>query len=286
MKKQSILLIISILFIIKSYSQSGWTREKNGIFAKAGIFTLSGNKYYGLEGRLNAGANTFYQTALIFYGEYGITKYVTGIINYPYFKFQHYKDFDIVSGIGDPQLELKFSLLRKIPVVSFSIGAEIPLASQDNKSFAKTETAPGLRDFANLPTGDGDFNYWGTLSISSGFGSTPGWFTIWGQYNRRSKGFNDQRRLGLELGYKWTTKFWTNMRIIGLFQSKKKENAGGASIVNGQGMQFTTSNVGVAYEFVKHWSFTFDWQTYNDFLAKRKNVYSTPLYMIGISAEF
>jgi hypothetical protein len=286
MKKHAIILIISILIIIKLNAQSGWTREKNGIFAKAGVFTLSGNKYYGLDGRLNNGANTFYQTALTFYGEYGITKNITGIINYPYFKFQHYKGYDIVSGIGDPQLELKFSLWRKIPIVSLSIGAELPLASQDNKSFSKTEITPGFRDFANLPTGDGDFNYWGTLAISTGFGSSPGWFTIWGQYNRRSKGFSDQRRMGLELGYKWTTKFWTNARMVGLYQGKIKDKVGSASIVNGQGTQFTTLNIGASYEFIKHWSLTFDWQTYNDFLVKRKNVYSTPLFMAGISAEF
>jgi hypothetical protein len=278
-----LLPIFLAFYCINMQAQSGWTREKGGFYGKMGIFTLSGNNYYNQEGKKTI-ANIFHQTTLIAYSEYGITKNITAILNYPYFKFQGYKSFSTVSGICDPQVELKFAVYKKIPVVSASIGAELPFANQNNISIANIETAPGIRETHNLPTGDGDFNQWATVAMSGSLGNTPSWLTIWGQYNNRTKGFRDQRKIGFELGYKWTPKFWTNIRFNGIF-ARDKSNSN-SNFINGDGAEYTTFLLGSAYEFVKNWSITFDYQTYSDFLAKRRNVYSIPFYQIGISAKF
>lgn len=264
-------------------AQSGWTRAKGGFYGKTGVFTLRGSHYYTPEGQLGI-ANTFHQTTLISYNEYGITKNLTAILNYPFYKFQGYKGFSTVSGIGDPQLELRIALYKKIPVVSLAMGMELPLAATTNMSISEKEIAPGIREQHNLPTGDGDFNHWVTFAISGALGNTPSWLTIWGQYNNRTQGYRDQHKLGLELGYKWTPRFWTNMRLTGVFTQKKSGNFN--SFISGDGAEYTTLLLGSAYEFAKGWSITFDFQTYNDFIAKRKNVYSTPLYQLGLSVEF
>jgi hypothetical protein len=282
------IFLLFFLFLNASFveAQSGWTRNKGGVFLKAGYFNASSDQLLDANGNRVLGANKFSQDALTLYGEYGITKRLTAILNYPFYKFQRYLGYETASGFGDPQIELKWSLLRKIPVVSVSLGAELPFAAATNYSFIKTGDRT---QFANLPAGDGDFNYWGTLAVSSGFGTTPGWATIWGQYNRRGKPagftekFRDQTKLGFEVGYKWTPEFWTNARLSGLWTQAPQANS---SFINGDGAQYTTLMFGVSYEFIAHYSLTFDYQTYTDWLVKRKNIYSTPLYAVGFSAEF
>ena len=273
-------------------AQSGWTRNRGGFFGKAGYYIVSGNKYIQTDGQAAIG-NTFTQQAFTVYGEYGITKNITGILNYPLFKLNRYNITETVSGIGDPQLELRFALLKKIPVISASIGAELPLAGKTNFAYYK-EINPqlGVREYINLPTGEGDFKYWGSLSMSAGFGSVPGWGTIWGQYQVRGNDplsknpFHNRAKLGFEIGYKWTPKFWTNMRLLGLFDAQKSKTGSTASITNGQGTQYTTLGLGASYEVIKHWNITFDYQNYNDFLVKRKNIYATPFFQLGVSTEF
>ena len=285
MKRIYFVFLLTAFFTVNLSAQSGWTRNKGGIYAKMGVSTLTSDKYFDTEGNLNKGSRQFNQQMLSFYGEYGITKNITAILNYPFLKFQHYKDFETVKGIANPQLELRFALLKKIPVISLAIGGEIPVAKQNSISIAKFESAPGIRESVNLPAGYADFNYWGTLAISSGFGNVPGWATISSQYVVRGKNYSNQARLGFEIGYKWTPTFWTNARLTGFYQANKKANTTG-NITNGESTEYTTIAVGAAYEFKKHWSITADFQAYNDLLVRLKNVYSAPFYQIGFSIEF
>lgn len=287
-----ILLIFSILYALNIEAQSGWTRNKGGFFGKAGYFIVSGDTYVNVDGQALK-TNTFTQQAFTVYSEYGITKNVTAILNYPFLKFNRYDITETVSGIGDPQLEMRFALWKKIPVVSAGIGMELPLAKKQNFAYHKVVNPQlGVKEYINLPTGEGDFKYWGNLSVSSGFGTTPGWATIWTQYQVRGKDpiskndFHNRAKLGFELGYKWTTKFWTNARLVALYDAQKSKTGSNASITNGQSTQYTVLGLGASYEFMQHWSVTFDYQNYNDFLIKRTNIYATPFFQLGVSAEF
>ena len=290
--KIAILLIFSILCTFNIAAQSGWTRNKGGFFGKAGYYIVSGDKYINVDGQALK-TNTFTQQAFTLYGEYGVTKNVTAILNYPILKFNRYNITETVGGIGDPQLELRFALLKKIPVVSAGIGIELPLAKKQNFAYHKVvNPILGVKEYINLPTGEGDFKYWGSLSVSSGFGSVPAWVTVYTQYQIRGKDpisnsdFHNRAKLGFELGYKWTSKFWTNVRMVALYDAQKNKKGSTASITNGQGTQYTVLGLGASYEFIKHWSATFDYQNYNDFLVKRTNIYATPFFQLGVSAEF
>jgi hypothetical protein len=287
-----ILLIFNIILTLNSAAQSGWTRNKGGFFGKTGYYIVSGNKYVNVEGQVTK-ANTFTQQAVTVYGEYGITKNITAILNYPFLKYNRYDITETVGGISDPQVELRFALLKKIPVISAGLGVEIPLSKKQNLAYHKVENPIlGVKEFVNLPTGEGDFKYWGSLSMSAGLGNTPGWLTIWSQYQVRGKdplnknAFHNRAKLGFELGYKWTPKFWTNVRLLGLYDAQKNKALASASFTNGQGTQYTTLGLGASYEFIKNWNITFDYQNYNDFLVKRTNIYATPFFQLGVSAEF
>ncbi len=289
MKKIFFLIFIHFFYLGKSQmlGQSGWTRNKGGIYAKAGFYTLNGSNYFNTEGVKTTASSRadFHQQALTFYGEYGVTKNITTILNFPYLKWQGYADDKRAVGVGNPQIELKFALYRKVPVVAFSVGAELPIASQTNFSEARTPDEFGVIQRVNLPTGYADFNYWGTLALSSGFWEGTGWATVFGQYIVRGKDFNNQTKLGFELGYKWTPQFWTNARLVGWYQAQAK-NGATSSIVNGQNTEYTSLNIGAAYEIVKHWSLTLDYQTINNFLVRPKNIQGAPLFQVGVSAEF
>jgi hypothetical protein len=161
----------------------------------------------------------------------------------------------------------------------------LPFASQTNFSEARKPDEFGVINRINLPTGYPDFNYWGTLALSSGFWQGDGWATVYSQYIVRGKNFNNQAKLGFELGYKWSPKFWTNARLVGWYQAQAK-NSANSSIVNGQGTEYTLLGIGAAYEIIKHWSLTFDYQTYNNLLVRPKNVQIAPFFQVGISAEW
>ena len=286
MKKILFLLFMHLFYLGKSQmlGQSGWTRNKGGIYAKTGFYTLDGSNYYNTEG-VKAQSRDFHQQALTFYGEYGITKNITTILNFPYLKWQGYADDNRATGIGNPQIEVKMALLRKIPVVSLTIGAELPFAKQTNYSVARKPDDFGVVSRINLPTGYPDFNYWGTLAASSGFWQGMGWVSVYGQYIVRGKDFNNQAKLGFELGHKWSPKFWMNARLVGWYQAQAKKGTN-VSIVNGQGTEYTNLGFGAAYEVIKHWSLTLDYQTVNNLLVRPKNVQSAPLVQFGVSAEW
>jgi hypothetical protein len=287
MKKVLFLVFIHIFYLGNSQilGQSGWTRNKGGIYAKVGFYTLSGANYYDPTG-IKVANKTFNQQAITLYGEYGITKNLTAILNFPTIKKQFYTDYSAATGVGNPQIELKFAVFKKIPIVAFYIGAELPIAKQTNFSTAKTVNNSGIFEQINLPTGYADFNFWGTLAASAGFWQGMGWGTVYGQYIVRGKEIDNQAKLGIEMGYKWTPKFWTNARLVGWYKGSSKTSNINGSIVNGQGTQYTSLGIGVAYEIVKHWSLTADYQSINNVLVRPKNTQDAPLFQLGISAEF
>jgi hypothetical protein len=287
MKKILFLLFLHIFYLGKSQmlGQSGWTRNKGGVYAKVGFYTLSGSNYFDTEGVKTAN-KTFNQRAVTLYGEYGINKNLTAILNFPVVKSQHYTDYSAANGLGNPQIELKFAVFKKIPILSFSIGGELPIAKQTNITMAKTVNALGVFEQINLPTGYADFQYWGTLAASAGFWQGMGWGTVFSQYIVRGKNIDNQAKLGIEMGYKWTPKFWTNARLVGWYKASSKTNNVNGTIVNGQGTQYTSLGIGAAYEVAKHWSLTLDYQSINNILVRPKNTQDAPLFQLGVSAEF
>ncbi len=280
------LLLLSVLLFVSQhliFAQSGWTRNAGGIYAKLGYAFSGGDQYYGSDGVLNQGANNFTQHSLNLYAEYGVTNNITAVVNFPVYKIQNFDGYSAAKGIGNPQLELKLAVFKKFPVVSFTVGAELPTATQTNFSVAQKINSLGYFDQINLPTGYPDFHYWGTLAVSSSLGNLPGWISFHTKFVARTGGYSNQLNYGLEVGYKWTKEFWTNARIT--TQNQIGTGSGRGSFVNGQDTEFTTLGLSAAYKIANKTHINFDYQFYNDLLRSRRNVYSAPFYQLGFSVE-
>ncbi len=97
-----IIVIVSLLLLqINVFGQSGWTREKGGLFVHASVNTFSSNDFYSVTGNLANQGDRFQSQALTIYGEYGITNRITGLINMPLYKSSRFSGTDRVGGIGD-----------------------------------------------------------------------------------------------------------------------------------------------------------------------------------------
>ncbi len=266
-----------------TFAQSGWTRKVHGFYSKLGYTYSTGNTYFATNGDLIPNAHNFTQQRLNFYSEYGFTNNINAILNFPFFKTQNFESYSVANGIGNPQIELKFAVLKKFPVISFSVGAELPFANQTNYAVSQKINSSGFFDRKNLPTGYPDFHFWGTLDVSSALGNLPGWISINSKFIERTSGYSNQFNYGLEVGYKFTKKFWTNVRLTTQNQIGKSSNS--ASFLNGQDTEFTTLGLGTAYKIFTKLHFNFNYQFYNDLLRSRRNVYSAPFYEIALSFE-
>lgn len=280
------LLLFAMFYMVHktTFAQSGWLRRANSFNVTVGYAYSLGNTYFATDGVLNPNANNFIQRSLNFLGEYGISNNINVILNFPVYKFQNFENYSVASGVGNPQLELKFAVQKKFPVISFSLGMELPLANQTNYSVSRNINSSGLFDRVNLPTGYPDFNYWGTLSVSSALGNLPGWISLNSKFVARTKGFNNQFNYGVEVGYKFTKIFCIIARLT--TQNQIGTNSVKSSIVNGEETEFTAFGLDAAYKITSKIHVHFDYDFYNDLLLNRKNVYSSPFYRISMSFEY
>ncbi len=283
MKKFLLFFLLLCFAHQNSFAQSGWTRNARSLFINLNYAFSGGDKYFDANGVLNVGANNFLQQSLNVNAEYGITKSITGIFILPAYKIQKFDGYSEAKGVGNPVIELKFALSKKIPVISFTTGAEFPLATQTNFSVAQTLNTSGLFDRKNLPTGYPDFHFWGTWIVSSALGNLPGWISIHGKFIARTAGYSNQFNYGFEVGYKWTPKFRAIVNIG--TQNQIGTPSGKASIVNGEDTEFTKFGFEVKYKIAPKFNLHVGYQFYNDVLNTRKNIYSSPAYQFGVSYE-
>ena len=275
MKKNIAFIILLCLLGLDVMGQSGWTKGQGELYSKIGFSTGSTDQYYYLNGELHPGS-VLTQQGVSLYGEYGITNSLTGVLNFPLLRSIAFETTDASVGVGDPQIGVKYALWKKIPI-SFSFSAQIPLASKENKVLIKD----GSGKF-NLPLGEGDLSFWGTLAISQGFGK--GYGSIYGAYNQRTQGYSGRYKVGAELGYKFFDRLWVNAKLIG-FSTANNGDPGKATLFNGDGVEFSQLIFGSAFEITKKWSVTAEYLNYNSILFARRNIYSLPTFSLGVSFQ-
>ena len=92
-----------------------------------------------------------------------------------------------------------------------SLGAEIPTWRAN--AFAQSKTI--ALEKINLPTGDGEFNFWTTLAASKSLGI--GYVSLYSAYNFRTKyqglAFQDLYQIGGEIGFNPIKSLWINGKI-------------------------------------------------------------------------
>lgn len=191
-------LFFTVLFAMPLFltAGGGWPQQRGeGFFLLSQRF-ISGNGYYNNQGFV-VGSPKIGAYTTHFYGEYGITGSLTGILHSPFITslsreegvdgFGNVFTADNATGFGDIDLGAKYCILRN----PFYLSAELTLGiPSGNYNGGNTET---------LHLGDGDFSQMLKIYASRGF--KYGIFaTAFGGFNNRTNGFSDEWHYGGELG--------------------------------------------------------------------------------------
>lgn len=195
--------LLLFLFFVFAVSQvlagGGWPQKKGGGYFKLGQNWIISSDFYGPKGDIVSIVTTSLYTTS-FYGEYGITDRLTGIVYLPLFVRSTLNEVrynqsgnsiagDAVNSIGDAEVSLKYGLIVNKPVVmSATLTLGLPFG----------ETQGGEQRI--LQTGDGEFNQMLRVDVSHGFNSLPLFVSVYGGFNNRTKNFSDEVRFGGELG--------------------------------------------------------------------------------------
>ncbi|MBV6647774.1 MAG: transporter [Cyclobacteriaceae bacterium] len=225
------IVIPALLLSTNLLAGGGWTEKKGEGFFKLSQYNISASKFFDGNGdRASTPTINFYSTSL--YGEYGITDKITGVAYIPLVtritlnsvrrrQSGQFSPGDELTGIGDPTIGLKYSLLKKGSLAaSASLILGIPLG---NDSGGET----GL-----LQTGDGEFNQMIRTDLSYSLYPIPIYVTATAAFNNRTKDFSEEFHYGFEAGYTFMEKLLLNLKIYGV-ESLRNGDPGGSS---GQGI--------------------------------------------------
>ncbi|MEL6557904.1 MAG: hypothetical protein AAFQ94_06955 [Bacteroidota bacterium] len=246
MKKNQIIAVgIALMLVLLQSNQvmagGGWPQKKGSGFFKLGQYFLRSSQYFNPEGNLISVQPRISVYNTSFYGEYGITDRLTGIVYFPFFSRSTLNNLerrngefvpgDEVNSVGDTDISLKYGLIVDKPiVVSARLTLGLPLG---NPSGGTTGT---------LQTGDGEFNQMLTIEASHSFYPVPLYATLSAGFNNRTNNFSDEVRFGAEAGY-----------TIGKFTAVARVNMV-ESLMNGDGS--TNSNQGVFGNNIEYLSFS------------------------------
>ncbi|MFT5824105.1 MAG: hypothetical protein ACI8ZM_005371 [Crocinitomix sp.] len=197
MNKVFILFLVSFLFIPFSVNAGGgWPQAKGeGFFLLSQRF-IAANGYYNNQGVIIGSPNLSAYTTH-FYGEFGITDKITGILHSPFVTalsrdagvdgLGNVFNADQAVGFGDVDLGVKYNFISK----PFYLSAELNLGINSGDYYGGSTES--------LHLGDGDFSQLLKVYASKGF--KYGIFaTLFGGINNRTNGFSDEYHYGGELG--------------------------------------------------------------------------------------
>ena len=284
MKTISIILLLSIGHFTL-LAQSGWVREKKGFFIQGSANHFSSDDYYNIDGNLQTSTSgtRFTTSTFKIYGEYGITDKITLLGNVPLVQVNSLSTTDNVIGIGNIRVGAKYQLYKAVPI-SLAFEAEIPTGNGEQFAEANNVNELGFRDRINLPTTDGELNFWTTLAMSKSNSTGNLYASIYSGLNIRTEGLSHQSKTGVEVGTFLFEKLW----LIGKMSVQKTlaDNPEIVPFLYGEGTEFTNYGITALYKFTEHFSITAEYADYSGFLIGQKNIYAGPTLGLGIAWEF
>jgi hypothetical protein len=274
------LLMLCLSVGQSAYGQSGWVRQKGEVFSQLSLAGFQSDRYFNLEEEeVNTAA--FMQRNLFLYAEYGVTEHLTIIANIPLLRSQAFETTETILGTGDLRIDAKYGILQQTLPISFGLGLEAPLARANR--FAENEDGLGS---INLPTGDGEWNFWATVAVSASLHPLPAYINLSGGFNKRTSyqgmNFQDQWVANSQVGYLLFQKLWLQASL-GLAQSLGEAD-GLVSFVRGDGTAFTQYGFSVAYKLSENWNIGLQYYDNADLIIRRANVYHAPT--LGITLSF
>jgi hypothetical protein len=205
MKKYIAVGWMVLVAVINATAGGGWPQPKGkGYFKLSQSYILSSRIFAG-NGNVIDLTPSYGYFATSFYGEYGFTDRLTGIIYLPFFARATKNELQYnqpgvpsepgaaLNSFGDTDIAIKYGLIVNKPiVVSATILLGLPLG--DN----------GATNASALQTGDGEFNQMLRVDASHSFYPKKFYVSAYGAFNNRTLGFSDEVRFGAEIG--WTLK--------------------------------------------------------------------------------
>jgi len=272
------LIILLAAWPSDAFSQSGWTRARGGIFLKADWSLLSAAQYATPEADL-VDTEKYIQVNLNLYGEYGITDRLTAILQGPLVRSHRFFRTESAVGPGDLRVDLKYRLTSNELPVALSIGAEIPTGNPDKT--APEKDFPMIR--AVLPTGDGEWNFWGTVAASKGWRKT--YLSAFGAINLRTKNdlfeFVNLYQAGLEFGFHPAGPVWLNLKVRSQFRDAPGHTPQ-VYFLYGDGTTYTITALEGYFALTDHWGATLTFLSGSDFPVKMRNLYLAPMVSVGV----
>ncbi|MEE9371921.1 MAG: transporter [Saprospiraceae bacterium] len=277
-----IVLFAAFAFSSSSFAGGGWAQPKGKGYFKLSEWWVSADKHYTLDGMTDPNVTAgLYNTT--FYGEYGFTNKLTGIINAPLLSRAVINNLvsittneiiskgDAINVPGDIDLILKYGFFQNTIVsLAASLQVSIPIG----------EKAGGRG--MNLQTGDGEFNQ--IVRVDAGFplGNSDSFSTygnIYGAFNKRNKGFSDEVRYGVELGIGiLSQKLW----LIGRYDALKSRNNKPSGPIEGSffanNSEVTSITAEVSYLITDKFGVSASYGT----AISGKIIYAAPSYSFGV----
>jgi hypothetical protein len=276
MKKLKIILSIC-LFPTLCVAGGGWPQAKGSGYYKLGQNWIIADSFYGPEGDMvRIRTTSLYTTS--FYGEYGITKRLTGILYFPFFvrntlnREEYRPSGTVVSGealnaLGDTDIAFKYALIVDKPVVlSVALYFGIPLG----------ETSGG--EGGILQTGDGEFNQMIRFDASTSFYPAPLYASAYVAFNNRTNDFSDEFRFGAEVGYTFFKKLTTivKLNIVQSFNNGSDQVADNGIFSNNT--EYVSPMVEVGYALTEKWGISAS----GGYAFSGQNILASPNYGVGL----
>ena len=269
---------------IRAQGQNGWVRKAKGFYSQVTLSTFSSKDYHSTDGTLFNAGSTFNSRALLFFGEYGITDRFTVVLDVPLVMLNRFSTTETVGGVGNIKLGLKYGLFKSLPV-SLEVDLEIPTNDGINLSSAKEPNSLGIVEQINLPTSDGEFNFWTTLAASQSTSDGKTFGSLFSSINFRTESFSHQFLAGLEFGHL----FFDKLYLIGKLKIQEKLSSDlnqGTSFLYGEGTTFTTYGLTSMYKLDSHWRVVASFSDYTDLIIARRNIYDGFTFSLGVALEY
>lgn len=272
---------LSFLFLLFDFdvqAGGGWPQVRRQGYFKLGQNGIIASNIYDASGEVTPITPSTGIFTTSFYGEYGITKRFTAILYMPFFVRSiqnelHYnqsgtvEEGDELNSFGDTDVSFKYGLVvDKSVVVSATFLVGLPFG---NSGGGKTGV---------LQTGDGEFNQLLRMDVSHSFYPRPLYVSGYIGLNNRTKGFSDEWRAGLELGYTVKQKLTLIAKLSVVQSFFNGEESVPSNGIFSNNTEYVSPEIEVAYSVKPTWGFSF---SAGGALAAR-NILAAPNYCVGI----
>ena len=277
-----LILLTSPLFV---NAGGGWPKSKGAAYYKVSQWWVVAARHYASNGGIDSNVTTgTFNTS--FYGEYGITDRVTGIVYFPFFSrtFQNAQvsettgmitsQGESVNSIGDADISVKYGITR--PQSKFAFAGTLLLGLPLGKIDGGSDNS--------LQTGDGEFNQMIRFDLSRSFsiGKVNAYGNIYAGFNNRTQDFSDEFRTGGEAGFSFLkNKLWIILRMDAIESLQNglssAEGSNGTSLFSNN-TEFVSYIYEVAYYATEKFGVS---ASYSGAFSARL-IFAAPSYSVGV----